>query len=370
METYRGKLQENFFRKWFFVNETDVKDVTVQVLNEDGKKIVISSTKYYIPWWLGSNVSSVPETSPHSSFIHDLTIASDHVGRTFPIDVDSSAASDITISPTLMNNMDELSKESENICSALGDLTIGSDQFGQTFLLESSDRVELSKVVGSLQMRSHGDISWRNSAPKQNLTIASQEINLETAGIALSSEKSPQFESTNLTVSDFLCDSEYDEYQHFISNCKKLKCFVEYALDIDRYYKERKEREQEIQILFHDAVLKTERERLNLDKKGEKNQRYVNLMKRLSSNSKEVSDEAVAARKKYNHAAKFYNDSIKKLKDLSVTTELEKAFVQMMCVKNVANEIKIQQMSIFETPKDLYDSEKYKRIINNVLNDE
>lgn len=51
-ESYRKGSQEYLFRKWCFLPEEDLKNVIVDILEEDKKRIVVSSTKSYIPWWL------------------------------------------------------------------------------------------------------------------------------------------------------------------------------------------------------------------------------------------------------------------------------------------------------------------------------
>lgn len=172
-------------------------------------------------------------------------------------------------------------------------------------------------------------------------------------------------ESIFETFNELIRDDERKFFSDIIPDCQILQLFVDEIKKRETYYQERKIQKQELDNLFEVAVLKTDIERNNLNLKGQVNKRYVNIFKRLSLNSQNISQEAINARESYNKAAKKYNESIQSFKKLEVTPEIHQAFINLMYINH--EELKINAEDEFLTARDFYDSKKYEAVLKKFM---
>lgn len=141
-----------------------------------------------------------------------------------------------------------------------------------------------------------------------------------------------------------------------------LKKYVDSIFEYNQSILKRNEEANIVQNLFLDAVEKTEIETIRLNLKGEVgNKRNLQLAKRLSQNSAEISKEAQLSRDGYNKAAKTYNETRcknkpKHGKELDKESELYfgTIFRTSLC------ELKIKFFPTYETAGDLRDTEEFK----------
>lgn len=135
----------------------------------------------------------------------------------------------------------------------------------------------------------------------------------------------------------------------------------------EQYLQDREQQEKKLDDLFVDAAIKTALEDQNLQSKAVKDGRYVNLFKRLSLNSKNICEDAIAARELYNKEAQKFNEKGKKIKMIAITTEIKEAFQQILSMELPS--IEENKLPIFLTKTDLEADEKYAEIFEGMQAD-
>lgn len=158
------------------------------------------------------------------------------------------------------------------------------------------------------------------------------------------------------------------KYKKDIADCKIIKNFVDEILERDNYLNKKKVEKEQLTNLLEEAAIKTEIEKENLDNKEISSKRICELMKRLSMNSKAISNEAYLAREEYNKSAKVYNDTIKNPKVIKISENVQKAFTNILVFKDITNN-HVNAEPYYITAKELYTSQQHKLFIEKIPKD-
>lgn len=341
-EIFMGKPKMLKFRFWEFVPSSELQHKKIAIREENYEKFYVCSTSEYLPRWL-HQPQHFPKTNEESeasfySAVEDIS--------------ESNPSDDSFISA--IEGMLEI-QHNDSYASATNELfqnqnevneTIPSVQFDENDDHEQNEFAQMIENLNSLQISDEITTDIDSSSHEYlNINDSDESIN-----ISLDESWFEKFD-------ELIQENKRKIFTELVPDCEAVESLVDAIKQRSVYYQERKIRKQELDELFVDAVLKTEAEKQNLEKKGPLNKRYVNLMKRLSINSQSISEEAIRARDKYNKAVKTFNETIQTLKKIHVTPEMHTAFTNVMYVNDDALKIHMEQQ--YWTAQDLYESKKY-----------
>lgn len=396
------------FRNWSFVKADDIKHINVLKRTEDGESFYVSSTEHYMPWWLkeenqpnmSPNVLPIgPKKNKNNKQIEILTsdqqqqpnetppINHEQLNTTFvlhehgdliPLLSDLHMVNDASV----VTQVHQEKPVSINVCLRITDsehqeITDKNSHLTQTHPSATLSVIETNSNL--LVVSQPGSASCSNQIPVDNFItseISHLTIQLEKPNNALStqsgnssninrstqaSHEHNQLLSNKTTHFSSLKSYQDLKYKQMIADCETIKQFVDQVLERDEYFNKKSEEKGKLTKAFEEAVINTEMEKMNLANKGIVNKRYVDIMKRLSMNSKNISDEAVLTRDHYNKNAKTYNETIQALKEIKMSENVQKALTNVLVFKETPKQIIVEP--IYLTAKDLYDSKEYESVL-------
>lgn len=226
------------------------------------------------------------------------------------------------------------------------------DCFLEDELVETNDLPQpVNETINSLDVfdQSSIDLSWDNNHntiegfqhPQANSTLMGSSVHSISA---LSASLEMSIEQNNAL--------------------RVIQNFVDEISLRDLYFADRFTERERLGKLFEDAATKTALEQLNLENKEIRDGRYVNLFARLSLNSRNVCEEAMAARDLYTKSVQQYNDSNKKQPEIKVTPDIKKAF-ETLSNSNFPTKSE-ENFPLYLTKRDFADSEKYLQIFSDL----
>lgn len=253
-------------------------------------------------------------------------------------------------------------KSTKNCHKIIGEKSINSISF--------ENSIE-TKVNESNHLKTSGnDLDANSSFGNPNIN---KHFNTSFCQNSLDTTKNSNQHSFLSNIGSWLLDiqmqnekQDYESNNNILKNCDAIKKFINLIVERNQYYEKMDANKKKLKELFEEAVIKTEIERNNLKLKGECNKRFVDMIKRLSVNSKCMSEEAMLARNKYNKAASIYNDSIKHFKKLVVSPELHTAFVNI--IYNYDEPRKENQAPTYLTAREMYSASEYTDLIEAIKN--
>lgn len=370
-----------FFRNWTFVSNDTIQNVKVTKLHDGESYIYISNTKYYTPWWLQANgfppdEENLPKdeacakkrctkvknaTEQCNSKITEKSISQEIVLSDLSVSMNNLDLNEAPYLTSLLNKT-----YSVNTCEdSINPIGLGAfyeptlpDLFGESMLINSETvknvRHEISDT-GSTDL-----YSSESALSATTETIIDASVLLEkTFTINIHAEST----SVNKCIDKFaedLCTSS----ESYLCDLRKIKDYVDCVLKEEEALLEKNSEKEKLNELFEDAVIKSAFEENNLISKGMVNKRYANFFKRLSINSKNISESAIQAREKYNKAARAYNVTHKKYKKVDITSELQLALKNIMVPRNP--QPPIPMANIYFTAQDLRDSDEYKNVLKSM----
>lgn len=384
-EQYRKTYQEYLFRNWSFVSEKDLKDVVVDIIEEDKKLILVSSTKYYSPWWLVddpsvSHNSREPTRSQNLTEAEELEISQILNITSLPATLEPSLTRQILEAGFATQNGVSNNNVTTSVTSVTPDNSsllaesvsasrLPSDVENMTengssmaHVLTVSDPLFLLDDLRDKPVDSSPNLTCNNildvSSPSKvfdcdksvHLDVISTSNALELLAIAESEDMSPADDKLNSLDLTF--------------SLMAVRNFIDLALEHLKYIEEMKLKRNLIKEKFEEAVLSTLQEDLNLKAKGEikKNARYVNILKRLSLNSKEKCENAISARKAYCSLVKEYNCSIRKKNCFSLKEDI-KDVIRSIVDKDSLDFSKIEKLKEYGDTNDFRLSDLYREML-------
>lgn len=409
-----GELR--YFRNWSHIKEEDIKHIKIFKRMEEGEIFYLSSIDEFMPWWLKDEMQTdkpqtdinVPLNAPdHATSSAHLTFESRETPETndkssiynFRIAIKPHHQTDATAG--ISKEFDTSRKDdNNNLLDATVDLSgkiikargeNNTDPLDATFILleeidcsrEGNDGIH-SKVnkascqddgikqgVLNLSTVPHQQCSRKNNRQLTDKEKVNGENDRPTfASLHPESRRTITHNSSKSSISpngfqpSSMSSFREQRYKKAIADCKTIKKFVDDVLERDEYYSKKAEEEGKLTHNFEEAAIKTEVEKFNLTNKGIINKRYADFMKRLSTNSKMVSDEAVLARAEYNKNAKSYNETTKVLKEIKISTNVQNALTNLLVFKDIPKQIKTAPYYI--TARDLYSSKEYELLIKRI----
>lgn len=343
-------------------------DATHLVDNANGTNSASSCTENRIlPSWVynvfdmfdstnDENSVKIPKEIKNFSFqtaTQDVTKEKSGLSEIFSKGLDNSVTSDCAecfINPTMLedkaNKINSASDYTENkvvnneaFCDGESAALCNS---GKSALWSSKLSDSSEKTIAKTAIDSNNNVPNRMSCSVQSMKVSEYDIESNNSSLSYHSGEGAAGANHLLTMLEFL---------------RKISLIEEYNSD-------RINRQQELKKLFEDAARKTAVEQLNLQQKGEKTGRYVNIMKRLSNNSSNICEEAIFARDLYNKKVKDYNDTLKKPKKIEFNPEINSAFEYFRTkIFSIEKEC---LMPFYLTKFDYEDTEEYANILKTI----
>lgn len=345
-----GELR--YFRNWSYVKEEDIKHIKIFKRMEEGEIFFLSSTDEFMPWWLKEEMQS------------ELSLSQTDINNNISLNEPQQQQDHATSSSHLTSNSSEITENSEKNSVYNFRVSIKPrhqvNPLDATFVLE-----EFENSREDVDDNEPGDENRHEKVNDKLLPLISNSMqHLSLCQRQPEAERMANHNRSESIISSSMCLFREQKYKKTIADCKTVKKFVDEILDRDKYYTKKAEEEVKLSRNFEDAAIKTEFEKLNLKSKRITNQRYAAFIQRLSTNSKTVTDEAVAARDHYNKNAKIYNDTTKALKEIKTSTGVQNALTNLLVFKD--NPKQIKAAPYYNTARDFYSCEEYGSLIKRI----